>query len=74
MLITHRLKARQNDNIHLQQTGHPQDRRQQDHRTNKFDDTYTGYVNENGYVVTKSRLGLGYLDRAWKEYKNSINL
>ena len=42
--------------------------------TNKFDDTYTGYVNENCYVVTKSRLGLGYLDRAWKEYKNSINL
>ena len=42
--------------------------------TNKFDDTYTGYVNENGYVVTKSSLGLGYLDRARKEYKNSINL
>ena len=33
--------------------------------TNKFNDTYTGYINENGYVVTKSRLGLREPDVEW---------
>ena len=36
--------------------------------TNKFGDTYTGYLDENGRVVAKSAKGLGYLSRAFKEY------
>ena len=36
--------------------------------TNKFDDTYTGYLDENGRVVAKSAKGLGYLSRAYNEF------
>lgn len=37
--------------------------------TNKFGDTYKGRLDENGKVITKSRLGLGYLVRAMQEYR-----
>nr|DAK56578.1 MAG TPA: hypothetical protein [Caudoviricetes sp.] len=36
--------------------------------TNKFGDTYTGYLDENGRVVAKSAKGLGYLSRAYNEF------
>lgn len=40
--------------------------------TNKFGDTYKGSLDENGKVITKSRLGLGYLVRAMQEYRGEI--
>lgn len=40
---------------------------------NKFGDTYMGHLDENGKVVTKSRLGLGYLVRAMREYRGEIS-
>lgn len=39
--------------------------------TNKFSDSYTGYLDENGKPVAKSAKGLGYLSRAFKEYVES---
>lgn len=36
--------------------------------TNKFGDTYTGYLDENGRVVAKSAKGLGYILRAYNEF------
>lgn len=39
--------------------------------TNKFGDTYTGYLDENGKPVAKSAKGLGYISRAFKEYVES---
>ena len=35
--------------------------------TTKFGDRYTGWL-ENGKVVTKSKIGLGYLTRAYIEF------
>lgn len=40
---------------------------------NSFGDTYTGRLDENGKVVTKSRLGLGYLIRVMREYRGEIS-
>lgn len=40
--------------------------------TNNFGDTYKGYLNENGKVIAKSRLGFGYLTRAMQEYRGEI--
>ena len=37
--------------------------------TNKFGDTYTGYLDENGKPVAKSAKGLGYISRAYNEFK-----
>ena len=39
--------------------------------TNKFGDTYTGYLDKNNKPVAKSAKGLGYLSRAFKEYIES---
>lgn len=36
--------------------------------TNKFGDTYTGYLDENGKPVAKSVKGLGYISRAYNEF------
>ena len=41
--------------------------------TNKFGDTYTGRLDENGKINTKSRLGFGYLVRAMQEYRGEIS-
>lgn len=41
--------------------------------TNVFGETYKGHLDENGKVVTKSRLGLGYLVRAMREYRGEIS-
>lgn len=41
--------------------------------TNKFGDTYKGSLDKNGKVITKSRLGLGYLTRAMQEYRSEIS-
>lgn len=38
--------------------------------TNAFGDTYHGRLDENGKVVSKSRLGLGYLTRVMQEYRS----
>ena len=35
--------------------------------TTKFGDRYTGFI-QNGKVVCKSRIGLGYLTRAYREF------
>lgn len=40
---------------------------------NKFGDTYKGYLDENGKIVCKGKLSLGYLLRAMEEYKLSNN-
>lgn len=40
---------------------------------NSFGDTYTGRLDKNGKVITKSRLGLGYLVRAMREYRGEIS-
>nr|DAX28742.1 MAG TPA: hypothetical protein [Caudoviricetes sp.] len=39
--------------------------------TNKFGDSYTGYLDEKGKPVAKSAKGLGYISRAFKEYVES---
>nr|DAY10109.1 MAG TPA: hypothetical protein [Caudoviricetes sp.] len=39
--------------------------------TNKFGDTYTGYLDKNNKPVAKSAKGLGYISRAFKEYVES---
>ena len=39
--------------------------------TNKFGNTYKGWLNENGKVVTKSKMGLGYLVRAYREFNDT---
>lgn len=39
--------------------------------TNKFGDSYTGYLDENGKPVAKSAKGLGYISRAYNEYVES---
>lgn len=36
--------------------------------TNKFGDTYTGYLDEKGKPVAKSVIGLGYISRAYNEF------
>ena len=41
--------------------------------TNRFGETYEGHLDGNGKVVTKSRLGLGYLIRAMQEYRGEIS-
>lgn len=41
--------------------------------TNKFGDSYTGYLDENGKPVAKSAKGLGYISRAYNEYVESNN-
>ena len=41
--------------------------------TNIFGETYKGHLNENGNIVTKSRLGLGYLVRVMREYRGEIS-
>ena len=41
--------------------------------TNKFGETYKGHLDENGKVVTKSRLGLGYLVRVMQEYRGEVS-
>jgi hypothetical protein len=38
-----------------------------------FGNTYRGWVDEKGYVNTKAKLGLGYLVRAFQEYKKLQN-
>ncbi|MFQ8804133.1 MAG: hypothetical protein ACLR8Y_02120 [Alistipes indistinctus] len=35
---------------------------------NKFGDSYEGYLDDNGRVVTKQRLGLGYLVAAVNDF------
>ena len=41
--------------------------------TNSFGDTYSGQINASNNVETKSRIGLGYLSRAYYEFKRSNN-
>lgn len=41
--------------------------------TNKFGDSYTGYLDENGKPVAKCAKGLGYISRAYNEYVESNN-
>lgn len=41
--------------------------------TNKFGETYKGHLDKNGKVVTKSRLGLGYLVRVMQEYRGEVS-
>ena len=36
--------------------------------TNKFGDVYTGHIDDKGKVVTKQRLGLGYLVDAVNDF------
>lgn len=37
--------------------------------TNTFGNTYNGHFDENGKVISKSRIGFGYIMRAVEEYR-----